>query len=659
MNGETDTSNNENSLSVNKESSPNNNTQNDKISAPQVVLPSFDEYMAEGKGFVAKDNEKALQMFRNALNVAGTDTDKVIQAKLLIAKMQLEMKNYMDVENTYREILKNKLNNIDEEAALEGLIRTKNAAGDANIAVDIISLDYHFKTPGLVLALAEAYVNLGKVPQASYLLEKQSQLLNTIFDASLKSELDLLHEKISMELKEENRKNYSEYIKKAHYAEDIKDFKDALQYYERAFKLFKDEPLATIEARLGMAKMHFALGEYSISKKIYTELLKEKLKKIERVVAEEGLKFIKNEKNVTAENKDLNKGKDINKARVSKPAEIAENKAGSENIYTQCIDPCLLKAVEEKVLQKDYRKAVLLLDKATKKDPCNIYLWLKEIDLYQESEQYKNALHTLNLTDWHFPCNLETVESRKNVEEKLCKLPHNRIGAYYDWQYVSDLQQYWQFTTYSYYRVENYIQYGFAYNKASRFGLKGDQAEIDISINPLRGLRGDFSFAYASRKQFLWPNRLFYGELYYALLNGFEFSFGQENRRYLTFHNQKIIRTTGSIGQYFGKYLLHCRLNRYNFLGTALGRISLTRFFGDNDFISIEVLGGNSPDIADLPPLDKMVLLQQKGYSLSGQIELFPNFLVRAGVGFYVQYYPFSNLHRRITDNYVNVTWKF
>lgn len=645
------------SLNVNKEARSGENTQpveNTQQNARESSLSGtqFDELMAEGKSYVDKDNEKALQKFQNALLVANSDMNRMIQAKLWIAKMQLEIKNYMEAENAFREILKNKLNSSDEEASLEGLIRTKIATGNANIAIEIIPLNYNFKTPGLVLALVDAYIKLGKEPQASYLLEKEKKLLSNLEEPSLKKKLDLANEKISENNKEENKKNYNEYIKGAHYAEYINDFKSALQYYERAFKLFKDDLASTVEARLGMAKMYYALGKLSDAKKLYAELLKENLKKSEHAIVEEALKLAKNS---TAD-----KVEKLDKVdKVSKKAESLERKPVAENMYIKCIDPCLLKLVEEKVAQKNYKKAIIMLDRAIRKEPCNIYLYLKKIDLYQETEQYKNALFTLNTTDRRFACNSKTFEARKNVEEKLCQLPHNRVGIYYDWQYVSDVQQYWRFTTYSYYRSENYFQYGIAYNTASRLGLKGDQAQVDFSINPLRGIRGDFTFAYASRNQFLWPNRVYYGELYYTFLNGSEFSFGQENRRYLTFDNQKIIRTTATVGQYFDKYFLYCRVNRYNFFHTVLGRIGLTRFFGDNDYISFDIIAGSGPDIADLPPLDNMVLLKQKGYSLSGQVELFPNFLVKVGIGFYAQFYPFNNLHRNITDNYVNVVWKF
>lgn len=158
---------------------------------PKNVGKHFDSDIIEGrKYFDTKDNAEALEKFQNALEDAGDDPLKTSQAKLWIGRTQLLLKNYLEAEKSFLEVLdSNQLNAEERTTALEGFIKTLDYKGTAQNTIDTIPLDYKFKTPELVLALAKAYAKLEKNSNVDYLMSRNAKLLETILPGSSQAKL--------------------------------------------------------------------------------------------------------------------------------------------------------------------------------------------------------------------------------------------------------------------------------------------------------------------------------------------------------------------------------------------------------------------------------------------------------------------------------------
>jgi hypothetical protein len=91
-----------------------------------------------------------------------------------------------------------------------------------------------------------------------------------------------------------------------------------------------------------------------------------------------------------------------------------------------------------------------------------------------------------------------------------------------------------------------------------------------------------------------------------------------------------------------------------------LNELSL-RHFADkkNTYVTFKVNAGRLPDIADLPPLDKIVVLQQRGINIDGQYALTKTFFLKGGAGYTRQYYIDSKLLRRIIDGSLGLVYQF
>lgn len=335
----------------------------------------------------------------------------------------------------------------------------------------------------------------------------------------------------------------------------------------------------------------------------------------------------------------------------------------TEDVYISKIDPVLNEVVEDKIKNHKSHEAIVLLETELESCPSNTGLIYKEAYVYVEAEQYKKAQKTLNQLYKLDPC-IETESKnvqklQETVDEKRRDEPRNEFFYYTDRAYVSDISAYWTYSTISYYRISDYAKYGISCNNARRYGLTGNQYQFDGYAELTKRVSAIFSFAFASNRQSLYPTIAYFVEGYYHTVNDYEFSLGQGQQRFTNFSNEKIYRYTSSFGKYFDKYFVSVRWNRYTLPSCTFYEVGIQRYFDDESFIGVRVNGGTIPDISDLPPLDRIITLRQKGVNFIGRIAINKKLFVILGAGFAAQVYKETQRHRRMPDGSLALVWRF
>jgi YaiO family outer membrane protein len=120
-----------------------------------------------------------------------------------------------------------------------------------------------------------------------------------------------------------------------------------------------------------------------------------------------------------------------------------------------------------------------------------------------------------------------------------------------------------------------------------------------------------------------------------------------------------IYNTTASLGKYFGDYFVWVRDYHYTPKASDLIELGATRYFTEKkSFVTIKGVFGRAPDIADLAPLNQIIVLKTYGLSLNGQIPLTKSIVGKAGVGYMHQRFP-SDRIRNISDINAGLYWQF
>lgn len=337
-----------------------------------------------------------------------------------------------------------------------------------------------------------------------------------------------------------------------------------------------------------------------------------------------------------------------------------ENDGMGSDAYHAEIPPALENMINQYIKQKKYNLSISKLEEEIKKDPNNTTLMYKQASIYADIEEYYKAKKVLSKIEKIQPKNERANKLSNIVNKKIIELPHNEVGIDQNEEYVSDLKAYWTNTSFHYFRINEMGIFGGRINYANRFGKNGVQYQIETYPKILDNMYANITLGYANYSQILFPNLQYRIEPYFNFANGIEFSVGRVWQKYITFDNQKISNYTGTIGKYIGNYYIWYRPSYYEPTSTTFNEIGIRRYFKDKyNYITMKLNGGKLPDIGDIPPLDQIVLLRQKGISLDGEYSLTKTIFLKGAIGYTWQYYVKSMLRRDITNGTISLVYQY
>lgn len=336
---------------------------------------------------------------------------------------------------------------------------------------------------------------------------------------------------------------------------------------------------------------------------------------------------------------------------------LTDNRTLDTSGYHTGITPGLELLIKQSLIHKKIKDTLTLLDNEIKKDPTNTSLLYKKASIYADQGQWKNALNVLNQIALLQPTHAQANKLRKIVEEKKQAEPHNELGFDVDEAYVSDLTSYWNYSSVHYYRLMDAGKFGGHFNYAHRYGTTGKQFQLEAYPKITNNVYATLSFKYANTTQILFPNLQYTIEGYVDTTNGFEFSLGQSGEKFIRFNNQKIFDYTGTVGKYIGNSFVWFRPHHYTPKNTEFYEVGIRKYFSDADnYISFIIGAGKLPDIGDLPPLDQMIVINQKGIGFNGQFSLTKTVFLKYGAGYIKQRFP--SLNREDTDVSIGMIWR-
>lgn len=233
----------------------------------------------------------------------------------------------------------------------------------------------------------------------------------------------------------------------------------------------------------------------------------------------------------------------------------------------------------------------------------------------------------------------------------------NNIGISQEEDYVSDLKQYWSYSSLYYYRKTIHGIFGARVNYANRYSMGGEQYQLEAYPKISPNVYAALSVGLSNTSQQVFPKYQYSVEPYFNLPKGYEASIGQ---RFIRSYDVNIYTYTGSIGKNVGNYFVWLRPYHYTPKSVDFFEAGIKRYFEglDDTFVSFKVGTGKIPDIGDIPPLNQITILSANTFSIDGQFHATRCMLVRLGVGYARQVYQSGNV-REITNGSINLTWKF
>lgn len=338
---------------------------------------------------------------------------------------------------------------------------------------------------------------------------------------------------------------------------------------------------------------------------------------------------------------------------------VTDSRAIEFNAYNTNISPALSNLVNQMIEKNKYKDALAKLDEEIQKDPNNIALLNKKTELLADTEQWNKAITTIDQVITLQPNDTKAINLRKKLAQFRDKQPHNELGFDQDTAYVSDLNAYWQYSSLHYYRLTNKGNFGGRVNYAHRYGTTGKQFQVELFPQFSNNIYANLILGYANTTQILFPNLQYRIDGYYNTANGIEWSLGQGGQKYMRFSNQKIFLYTASLGKYQGNYYMWLRPFFYTPKSTEYYEIGIRRYFSDaNNYIGVVLGGGRLPDIGDLPPIDQMIIINQRSIGLIGQISMTKTIFLKLRGGYVKQLYP-GGLKREISDGNIGIVWQF
>lgn len=322
------------------------------------------------------------------------------------------------------------------------------------------------------------------------------------------------------------------------------------------------------------------------------------------------------------------------------------------------IPPALELLTIQKIKQNKIKNDLLMLERKIQKNPSDASLLYKKSVIYADQGDWNNAQELLNKIKLLQPDNADANKLRKIVEEKKCAEPHNQIGFNLDKAYVSDLKKYWNYSSIHYYRLTNHGKFGGHLNYANRFDKSEFQYQLEAYPKFSKNIFASLTYSYAKKDQILFPTYQYLIEGYIDVAYGFEFSLGQNRKHYAQFSNQDIFDYTGTIGKYIGDSFIWFRPHYYKPRNVLFCELAFRHYFSNSDnYITLSAGVGKLPDIGDLPPLDRMIVLDQKSFGFNGQVSITKTLFFKYGAWYAKQIFP-SGLKRRITDVNIGMVWE-
>lgn len=336
----------------------------------------------------------------------------------------------------------------------------------------------------------------------------------------------------------------------------------------------------------------------------------------------------------------------------------ADSKAIEFNTYHTDVTPGLSNLINQMIEKKKYHDVLIKIDDELEKDPKNVTLLYKKAALDADLEHWKSGIATLDELLRYQPTNEIAIQLKKNLEVFKQKEPHNEIGFDQDMAHVSDLNAYWQYNSLHYYRLTDVGNFGGRINYAHRYGTTGKQFQIELFPQFSDHIYANLILGYANTTQILFPNLQYRIDGYYNTTHGVELSLGQGGQKYLRFSNQKIFLYTGSLGKYQGNFYVWFRPYHYTPKSTEYYEVGVRRYFSDaNNYVGAVIGAGKLPDIGDLPPIDQMIVINQKGIGINSQFSLSKSFFIKLAAGYVKQLYP-NSINREITDVNIGLIMK-
>ncbi|HEX2548491.1 MAG TPA: YaiO family outer membrane beta-barrel protein [Gammaproteobacteria bacterium] len=328
--------------------------------------------------------------------------------------------------------------------------------------------------------------------------------------------------------------------------------------------------------------------------------------------------------------------------------------------YRTGINPALETLITTELAHKKYKDTLTLLEEELKKDPNNVTLLYKKASIYADLSKFQNSLATLDEIQRLAPEDKEANDLRKKIVKFIAETPYNEIGIDWDEAYISDLKDFWIYSSVHYYRLNDNIKYGGHIYYANRNGSGEEQFQLEAYPQFTQHITASLTFAVAKTTQILFPAYQYNLEGYFDIANGFGVSVGQSGQRFVQLSNQKIYTYTASLNQYTGKYFFWFRPYYYTPINSALYTIGARKYFSDeNNYINFRIGAGKVPDIGDVAPLDQILTVNQKfGAGIDGEVSLTKRLFLKYGVGYVKLTYP-SGLLREITDASLGIVGLF
>lgn len=235
-------------------------------------------------------------------------------------------------------------------------------------------------------------------------------------------------------------------------------------------------------------------------------------------------------------------------------------------------------------------RAERLAREGQSRDPGNVNYLLARVKALRDLKQEKDALELANNLLELEPGNKEAQHLREQLMESRRKWDAG-VDHFYSW--FSDDGSGWRESSVTFKRMFPIGRVGVRFTRASRFGFNSQLVEVEAYPRLRPGtylfLNGGFS---PDRE--LYPAYRFAGEVFQNLPLSMEGSFGFRRFRF----NAPFTLYTGSLGRYFGNYLLSCRtfLSRDELGWSPSMQYSVRRYFDDHEkYIGFRYGRGASP----------------------------------------------------------------
>lgn len=236
----------------------------------------------------------------------------------------------------------------------------------------------------------------------------------------------------------------------------------------------------------------------------------------------------------------------------------------------------------------------------------------------------------------------------------------NEVGITLDEAYVNDLDSIWSYGSLYYFRLTELGKYGLRLNAANRFDETALQYQLETYPKLNQNIYATFIVSYANHSQIHYPTFHLHAEPYFNFYNHFELSLGYDTKHYNQFSGQKIDYYTASLGKYIDQYYLWARISYFNPISDELIEIGARKYFNnEKNYIGLRANTGKIPDIADVPPLDEILLVNQTGIGIDSQYAVHANLFIKAAIRYLSQHYIKPDQNRDIVATTIGVVWTY